>query len=98
MELSVPVIAGLVIAPAYQHLQVLPRLAPGPGSTFWVMPSDVTSALQDVSRAFTEALPKSSATCETSSDDAAQAKKAAADALDDAAEAGAHPASSPSRR
>ncbi|MDT5169325.1 MAG: hypothetical protein QOD02_2656, partial [Mycobacterium sp.] len=54
---------------AYQYLQMLPQLAQGPGNTFWVIPSEVTSALQDVSRAFTQALPKSSATRETSSDD-----------------------------
>ena len=56
---------------AYQYLQMLPQLAQGPGNTFWVIPSEVTSALQDVSRAFTQALPKSSATRETSSDDLA---------------------------
>src|SRR5580658_9516584 len=44
---------------AYQYLQMLPQLAQGPGNTFWVIPSEVTSALQDVSRAFTQALPKS---------------------------------------
>ena len=47
---------------AYQYLQMLPQLAQGPGNTFWVIPSEVTAALQDVSRAFTQALPKSSAT------------------------------------
>src|SRR5258705_275689 len=56
---------------AYQYLQMLPQLAQGPGNTFWVIPSEVTSALQEVSRAFTQALPKSSATRETSSDDLA---------------------------
>ncbi|HXO56722.1 MAG TPA: hypothetical protein VN866_09305, partial [Mycobacterium sp.] len=82
---------------AYQYLQMLPQLAQGPGNTFWVIPSEVTSALQDVSRAFTQALPKSSATREASSDDmaaqaaadAAQAAQAAADALEGAAGAGA---------
>ena len=42
---------------AYQYLQMLPQLAQGQGSTFWVIPSEVTAALQGVSRAFTEALP-----------------------------------------
>jgi regulator of protease activity HflC (stomatin/prohibitin superfamily) len=37
---------------AYQYLQVLPELAKGEGNTFWVIPSEVTSALQGVSRAF----------------------------------------------
>jgi regulator of protease activity HflC (stomatin/prohibitin superfamily) len=80
---------------AYQYLQVLPQLAQGAGNTFWVIPSEVTSALHDVSRALTEALPKSAATGETSSDelgsqaaeDAAQAAEAAKEAVADATEA-----------
>src|ERR1700729_488643 len=44
---------------AYQYLQMLPQLANGQGNTFWVIPSEVTSALKDVSRAFAQALPKS---------------------------------------
>jgi regulator of protease activity HflC (stomatin/prohibitin superfamily) len=80
---------------AYQYLQMLPQLAQGPGNTFWVIPSEVTSALQDVSRAFTQALPKSSATRETSSDDLAA--HAAADALEGAAEADGYQTASPSR-
>ncbi|MGX6751984.1 SPFH domain-containing protein [Streptomyces xantholiticus] len=81
---------------AYQYLQMLPQLAQGSGSTFWVIPSEVTSALQGVSRAFSEALPQSPATRESSSDnraaqkaanDAAQAAEAAAEAVADAAKA-----------
>ncbi len=83
---------------AYQYLQTLPQLAQGPGSTFWVIPSEVTAALHGVSRAFSEVLPQSPATRATSSDemadhaaanDAAQAAEAAAQALADAAEADA---------
>ncbi len=37
---------------AYQYLQMLPELAKGPGNTFWVIPSEVTSALSNVSKAF----------------------------------------------
>jgi regulator of protease activity HflC (stomatin/prohibitin superfamily) len=37
---------------AYQYLQTLPRIAQGDGNTFWVIPSEVTSALQAVSQAF----------------------------------------------
>jgi regulator of protease activity HflC (stomatin/prohibitin superfamily) len=37
---------------AYQYLQVLPELAKGQGNTFWVIPSEVTTALQNVSKAF----------------------------------------------
>jgi hypothetical protein len=80
---------------AYQYLQMLPQIAQGQGSTFWVIPSEVTSALEGISRAFGEVLPQSPATRETSSDDrsaqaaddAAQAAEAAAEALADAARA-----------
>lgn len=81
---------------AYQYLQVLPQLAQGAGNTFFVIPSEVTSALESVSRAFTEVLPRSPATRDASSaedrttqaaNDAAQAAEAAAKALADAAEA-----------
>ncbi|MCW2900832.1 MAG: SPFH/band 7 domain protein [Streptosporangiaceae bacterium] len=37
---------------AYQYLQTLPQLAQGEGNTFWVIPSEVTTALQAVSKAF----------------------------------------------
>jgi regulator of protease activity HflC (stomatin/prohibitin superfamily) len=80
---------------AYQYLQVLPQLAQGEGNTFWVIPSEVTSALQGVSRAFTEALPRSTATQDQrptdevatrAAEDAAEAEEAAAEAVADAAE------------
>ncbi|HEY0448741.1 SPFH domain-containing protein [Actinophytocola sp.] len=80
---------------AYQYLQTLPQLAQGPGNTFFVIPSEVTAALSSVSRAFTDALPKSPATRDTShddkisaraADDAAQAAEAAAEAVAAAAE------------
>lgn len=37
---------------AYQYLQTLPQLAAGEGNTFWVIPSELTSALQSVTNAF----------------------------------------------
>jgi regulator of protease activity HflC (stomatin/prohibitin superfamily) len=37
---------------AYQYLQTLPQLANGPGNTFWVIPSEVTTALAAVTSAF----------------------------------------------
>jgi regulator of protease activity HflC (stomatin/prohibitin superfamily) len=37
---------------AYQYLQMLPELAKGSGNTFWVIPSEVTAALQNVTKAF----------------------------------------------
>jgi len=79
---------------AYQYLQVLPKLAEGSGNTFWVIPSEVTSALQGVSRAFNEILPASPATREapdqgeqvSAAEEAAKAEEAAAAAVADAAE------------
>jgi regulator of protease activity HflC (stomatin/prohibitin superfamily) len=40
---------------AYQYLQTLPQLAQGAGNTFWVIPSEVTSALKSVASAFSGA-------------------------------------------
>ncbi len=37
---------------AYQYLQTLPQIANAPGSTVWMIPSEVTSALRTLSRAF----------------------------------------------
>jgi regulator of protease activity HflC (stomatin/prohibitin superfamily) len=37
---------------AYQYLQTLPQLAQGAGNTFWVIPSEVTSALRSLAGAF----------------------------------------------
>ena len=37
---------------AYQYLQTLPQLAQGPGNTFWVIPSEVTTALRSIASAF----------------------------------------------
>ncbi|MGH3874111.1 MAG: SPFH domain-containing protein [Pseudonocardiaceae bacterium] len=80
---------------AYQYLQMLPQLAQGPGNTFWVIPSEVTSALQGISRAFSETLPPSAATRETDpsdessarvAEDAIRAAQAAAEAVANASE------------
>ena len=40
---------------AYQYLQTLPQLAAGAGNTFWVIPSEVTTALKAVTSAFSGA-------------------------------------------
>src|SRR6266566_1865267 len=37
---------------AYQYLQTLPQLAQAEGNTFWVIPSEVTTALKTLSSAF----------------------------------------------
>jgi regulator of protease activity HflC (stomatin/prohibitin superfamily) len=79
---------------AYQYLQVLPQLAQGENNTFWVIPGEVTAALQGVSRAFTEHLPQiapaaNSATDESAdraAEDAARAAEAAAKAVADASD------------
>jgi regulator of protease activity HflC (stomatin/prohibitin superfamily) len=42
---------------AYQYLQTLPQLAAGAGNTFWVIPSEVTTALKAVTSAFGGAGP-----------------------------------------
>ncbi len=80
---------------AYQYLQVLPQLAQGENNTFWVIPSEVTSALQGVSKAFTEHLPPVTAAVATpggadpvvtrAAEDAAHAVAAAEAAVTDAA-------------
>jgi regulator of protease activity HflC (stomatin/prohibitin superfamily) len=81
---------------AYQYLQTLPQLAQGQGNTFFVIPSEFTSALSGISKAFTESLPKSPATQEVTpagelpgqaADDAARAAEAAAEAVANATEA-----------
>ncbi|MFC6081167.1 SPFH domain-containing protein, partial [Sphaerisporangium aureirubrum] len=75
---------------AYQYLQVLPQLAQGQGNTFWVIPSEITSALQGISKAFTESLPPSQATRDTTPhrdkahSEATTAEKAAEAAIADA--------------
>ena len=42
---------------AYQYLQTLPELARGEGNTFWVIPSEVTSALSGDAQAFGPGTP-----------------------------------------
>jgi regulator of protease activity HflC (stomatin/prohibitin superfamily) len=72
---------------AYQYLQVLPQLAQGENNTFWVIPSEVTSALQGVSKAFTEALPASKATRAEAPQEASEMDEEIAKASEAAAEA-----------
>jgi regulator of protease activity HflC (stomatin/prohibitin superfamily) len=40
---------------AYQYLQTLPQLAQGPGSTVWMIPSELTGALKALGNAFSPA-------------------------------------------
>jgi hypothetical protein len=37
---------------AYQYLQTLPQIANSPGNTVWMIPSELTSALRTLSKAF----------------------------------------------
>jgi regulator of protease activity HflC (stomatin/prohibitin superfamily) len=37
---------------AYQYLQTLPQIAASPGNTMWMIPSELTSALRTLSKAF----------------------------------------------
>src|SRR6478736_1739179 len=85
---------------AYQYLQMLPQLAQGDGNTFWVIPSEFTAALDGVTRAFSQALPRSPAATDVPVPDhlplsAAQDLARAADAVDEALTAAAQAERSP---
>jgi hypothetical protein len=41
---------------AYQYVQALPQVAQSPGSSVWVIPSEVTTALRTLSSAFGNSL------------------------------------------
>jgi regulator of protease activity HflC (stomatin/prohibitin superfamily) len=75
---------------AYQYLQTLPQLAQGPGNTFWVIPSEVTTALRSVASAFGAA----DTTSATSAEPATKAKPEPSAVSADAA-AGGPPALDP---
>jgi regulator of protease activity HflC (stomatin/prohibitin superfamily) len=64
---------------AYQYLQTLPQLAAGAGNTFWVIPSEVTSALKAVTAAFGGSGEDGSAGRSPSTDTTAAAHSAAVD-------------------
>jgi regulator of protease activity HflC (stomatin/prohibitin superfamily) len=42
---------------AYQYLQMLPKIAEGPASKLWIIPSELTEALKGISSAFTPQAP-----------------------------------------
>jgi regulator of protease activity HflC (stomatin/prohibitin superfamily) len=66
---------------AYQYLQTLPQIAQGAGNTFWVIPSEVTTALRSFSSAFGGAAAEDGAAESRSADakDRAQRKPATAE-------------------
>ena len=88
---------------AYQYLQMLPELARGDSNTFWVIPSEFTSALSSVSKAFGQVLPTSlTPVAEEDAEDAASSGRhvspsaaldlaQAADAVAEALTSAAHP-------
>jgi regulator of protease activity HflC (stomatin/prohibitin superfamily) len=39
---------------AYQYLQTLPKLAEGPANKMWIIPSELTQALQGIGQAFAQ--------------------------------------------
>src|SRR3954447_15321548 len=84
---------------AYQYLQMLPQLANGDSNTFWVIPSEFTAALDGVTRAFSQALPRSPAAADVPVPErpssAAQDLAQAADAVDEALIAAAQAERSP---
>jgi regulator of protease activity HflC (stomatin/prohibitin superfamily) len=69
---------------AYQYLQTLPQLAAGAGNTFWVIPSEVTTALKAVTAAFSGTGEDGAADRAASAAGPADADRAAAPAADSA--------------
>jgi regulator of protease activity HflC (stomatin/prohibitin superfamily) len=77
---------------SYQYLQMLPQLAQGPASKIFVIPSEFTQALGNLTERFTDAAPQPSRhtraavseASEAAAADAAAAAKAAADAAAEA--------------
>jgi regulator of protease activity HflC (stomatin/prohibitin superfamily) len=63
---------------AYQYLQTLPQLAAGQGNTFWVIPSEVTTALKAVTSAFGEGGGPSATSATSAADGAVGARDAVA--------------------
>jgi regulator of protease activity HflC (stomatin/prohibitin superfamily) len=64
---------------AYQYLQTLPQLAAGAGNTFWVIPSEMTSALKAVTSAFSGSSPESAPQADIAASSAAASTPAPAD-------------------
>jgi regulator of protease activity HflC (stomatin/prohibitin superfamily) len=74
---------------AYQYLQTLPQLANGQGNTFWVIPSEVTTALKAVTSAFTGTVADAAATADQGTPASPADEAAAVTARQDAEVAGA---------
>jgi regulator of protease activity HflC (stomatin/prohibitin superfamily) len=72
---------------AYQYLQTLPQLAQAQGNTFWVIPSEVTTALKTLSGAFSgpEADRSGGGSAPPSANGGRPAPRAQAEALTDQA-------------
>jgi len=77
---------------AYQYLQTLPQLAQGAGNTFWVIPSEVTTALRAVAGAFGgDAAPAGLGEPDRAARDQARRKPPSVPAADGPAAIGAPP-------
>jgi regulator of protease activity HflC (stomatin/prohibitin superfamily) len=86
---------------AYQYLQTLPQLAQGAGNTFWVIPSEVTTALRSVASAFGGGEPPAGAEPSSGARRQARRQQAAVPAADgppaiSAPAAGSEPTAEPS--
>jgi hypothetical protein len=88
---------------SYQYLQMLPQLAQGPASKIFVIPSEFTQALGNLTERFADAAPprprpepraEVSEASEAAAADAAEAARAAAEAAAEATSA-QHPGAPP---
>jgi regulator of protease activity HflC (stomatin/prohibitin superfamily) len=53
---------------AYQYLQTLPKIAEGQGTSFWVIPGELTSALKQITKAFGDSVEEPAAPKRTRAD------------------------------
>ena len=76
---------------AYQYLQTLPKIAESPSSKLWIIPSELTEALQGIGEAFagrapdSPARPRAARASTGAADAAVAAAREAASAADDIA-------------
>ena len=82
---------------AYQYLQTLPKIAESPSSKMWIVPSELTQALQGIGEAFagrgepnSRPVTSTPPTVTVDADEALAAAREAASAADDIAAASTH--------
>jgi regulator of protease activity HflC (stomatin/prohibitin superfamily) len=66
---------------AYQYLQTLPKLAEGPANKLWIIPSELTEALQGIGTAFGQKAASPSTAAPTPSPSATAAPASAAESV-----------------